>query len=512
MHSRVRRTDIVIIVALVLITLAVLAPRMIDVPQKASEKSTATLLSYNGKTMGTMAGSQFEAVTVDKFPDSPLAYYTGIPELYAALITGKVDGFVMSEVTLRQMAREHLNVVWLPEVLNTRYRYFGFAKTKKGEKLCAQMDEMLSEFKSDGTMQQLENIWYGEDDTIKVVDASGLTGENGILHVGVSATDEPYNYVRENQMTGFNIDIVTRFAQRYGYAIEYTDTEPSGLLLGLTTGKFDMLATAISYTEERAQTILFSDPALQFDTVLAVRQVDDAVVEGPTFFESVSESFKKTFILESRWQLILKGIGVTCVITFAAALLGSALAFAICMFRRTDSLLAGGISDIYVKLMQGTPMVVILLILYYVVFGRSGLAAVYVAVIGFALHFGAYTSEALRSGIEGIDPGQREAALALGYTENEAFYEFILPQAVKRILPVYKGEVISLLKGTAIAGYISVQDLTKMSDIIRSRTYEAFFPLISTALIYFILAWLIGLLLEKGMDRINQRRKAVKQP
>jgi len=158
-----------------------------------------------------------------------------------------------------------------------------------------------------------------------------------------------------------------------------------------------------------------------------------------------------------------------------------------------------------VKIMQGMPMVVLLLILYYVIFADSSLAAMWVAVIGFSLHFGAYNSETLRSGIASVPPGQREAALALGYTENEAFYHFILPQAVNHIMPVYVGEVISLLKGTAVAGYISVQDLTKVSDIIRSRTYEAFFPLIATALIYFLLAWIIGQLLNMVLRRINPR-------
>ncbi len=180
------------------------------------------------------------------------------------------------------------------------------------------------------------------------------------------------------------------------------------------------------------------------------------------------------------------------------------------MFRRTGSRLANAIANVYVKILQGTPMVVLLLILYYVVFVKTGLAAVWVAVVGFSLHFGAYTSEALRSGINGVDAGQREAALALGYTENQAFYEFILPQAIKRVMPVYKGEIIALLKGTAVAGYISVEGLTKMSDIIRSRTYEAFFPLIATSLMYFFLAWIISLLVDLLMRRMDPRRKEAK--
>ena len=147
------------------------------------------------------------------------------------------------------------------------------------------------------------------------------------------------------------------------------------------------------------------------------------------------------------------------------------------------------------------------MILYYVIFGKSGIAAMWVAVIGFSLNFGAYVSEILRSGIDSIDGGQREAALALGYSENQAFFRFIFPQAAVRQLGVYRGEIISLLKNTSIVGYIAIQDLTKMSDIIRSRTYEAFFPLIVTAVIYFLLAWIIPLILKFILKQIDPRSR-----
>ena len=152
-------------------------------------------------------------------------------------------------------------------------------------------------------------------------------------------------------------------------------------------------------------------------------------------------------------------------------------------------------------------MVVLLMILYYVILGKSGLEAVWVAIIGFSLNFGAYASEIMRSGIESIDGGQREAALALGYSENQAFFRFIFPQASVRFLPVYNGEIVSLLKSTSIVGYIAIQDLTKMGDIIRSRTYEAFFPLIATAIIYFILAWIISLILKFILKKVSPKRK-----
>lgn len=322
----------------------------------------------------------------------------------------------------------------------------------------------------------------------------------------------------------FNIDLVTRFAKKYGYQIEYTDMAPEGLLPGLTTGRFDMLATALSYTEERAQIVLFSEPVIQFDSVLAVRKEDTEVSaagigagtgaagidSSQNFLQKIYSSFERNFIREQRWKLILSGIGTTCLITVLAVLFGSVLAFGICMLRRSGSRVGDLLCRGYVRILQGTPMVVLLLILYYIVFSDVPMDAVWVAVAGFSLHFGAYASQTLQSGIDSVSPGQREAALALGYTENQTFFHFIFPQAVRKILPVYRGEITTLLKGTAVAGYISVRDLTKMSDIIRSRTYESFFPLIATAVIYFVLAWILSVLFDqimKGLDPSGRKRR-----
>ena len=203
--------------------------------------------------------------------------------------------------------------------------------------------------------------------------------------------------------------------------------------------------------------------------------------------------------------MLLNGLGKTILITVLSALFGTILAFLIILFRRTNSVLAGRISDIYILLMQGIPVVVLLMVLYYIIFANSGFPGWVVAVIAFSLNEAAYISEMMRSGIDAIDPGQREAALALGYTENQAFFTYIFPQSLKQIFPVYRGEMVALLKGTAIVGYVAVQDLTRMGDIIRSRTYEAFFPLVITALIYLIVAMVIARLIDKIEIKFNNK-------
>jgi len=130
-----------------------------------------------------------------------------------------------------------------------------------------------------------------------------------------------------------------------------------------------------------------------------------------------------------------------------------------------------------------------------------------VAIVTFAMNTAAYISEMLRTTIQGIDRGQTEAGLALGFTQRQTFFRIVLPQVIRAVMPVYQGEIVSLLKGTSIVGYIAVSDMTRASDLIRSRTFDAFFPLIMTAIIYFIMAWLIGLLLQSLIQR--QRVKAV---
>jgi polar amino acid transport system substrate-binding protein len=153
-------------------------------------------------------------------------------------------------------------------------------------------------------------------------------------------------------------------------------------------------------------------------------------------------------------------------------------------------------------------MVVLLMILYYVVFGSVAISGVVVAVIGFTLTFGAAVFGLLKMGVGAVDGGQYEAAYALGYSNRKTFYRIILPQAIPHILPAYRGEIVGLIKATAIVGYIAVQDLTKMGDIVRSRTYEAFFPLIAVTVIYFVLEELLRTIIGRiGVNYNPKRRK-----
>ena len=217
----------------------------------------------------------------------------------------------------------------------------------------------------------------------------------------------------------------------------------------------------------------------------------------------IVESFTNNLIAEDRYRMILDGLQVTLLITLFAALLGTLLGGLVCWMRMNRRKWLQQTAKVYIELMRGTPVLVLLMLMYYVVMAPMDATGIVVAIVTFAMNTAAYISEMLRTTIQGIDRGQTEAGLALGFTQRQTFFKIVLPQVVKAIMPVYQGEVISLLKGTSIVGYIAVADMTRASDLIRSRTFDAFFPLIVTAVIYFLMAWLIGMLLT---SLVQQRR------
>jgi polar amino acid transport system substrate-binding protein len=188
--------------------------------------------------------------------------------------------------------------------------------------------------------------------------------------------------------------------------------------------------------------------------------------------------------------------------------LGSLIGFGFCMLRLSRRQYANIFALGYIRLLQGIPSVVLLMVLFYIVFARTGLDGVWVAIIGFGMNFGAYAAEIMRTGILAVDKGQMEAALALGYTKPRAFFKIVFPQAAHHFLPVFQGEFISMVKMTSVVGYIAILDLTKASDIIRSRTYEAFFPLIMTAIIYLIIIWILTRVLTMLQRRLDPKIRA----
>ena len=231
------------------------------------------------------------------------------------------------------------------------------------------------------------------------------------------------------------------------------------------------------------------------------------------FIDNFINKFHSTLIEKDRWLYLLDGLKTTLIITFFAVILGMVLGFLIAIVRSTHDKTGklgflNVLARIYLTVIRGTPVVVQLLIIYFVIFASVNVGKTFVAVLAFGLNSAAYVAEIVRSGIMSIDNGQFEASASLGLNYPKTLLSVILPQAFKNVLPALANECIVLLKETSVAGYIAVIDLTKGGDIIRSQTYSALFPLLVVAAIYLVivcfLTYLVGRL-ERRL-RTNERK------
>lgn len=223
------------------------------------------------------------------------------------------------------------------------------------------------------------------------------------------------------------------------------------------------------------------------------------------WLKGLYKSFERTVIDEKRYVLFIKGFKNTLLISFLSIILGTILGFIIFLLKRVKLSILTVASTVLVKFIQGVPITVLLLTFYFGIFGKVNIDPILVAIFAFSIYFSAYVSEIFKGVYASINRAQITSAYALGFTRLQTLRYIIGPQALSYMIPVYKNESVSLIKSTSIAGYISIMELTKASDIIRNRTYEAFFPLIFTALIYFIICHLFCKALDFIYKKVNPR-------
>ena len=470
------------------------------------ELEYADLAELEGRPIGVLTGSNQPKWVQAAIPTAELVYLNGSSDLYQALKSHKVDAYAEDEIIISLMSADDAGVSWIPEYIDTSRFAFAFPKGA-GEELREEMNDFILSAYEDGTIDELKEIWTGSDEARKQPTGyESLPAVNGTLHAAVDSESMPMVYVKDNAIVGYEIDLLTRFCKARGYALELEDMTFSAALASVQSGKCDIAAASMAVTEERAKVMLFSEPHFETGVVLAVRTT--AGGESVGILQGIGNSFQKTFLDESRYKLFLSGIGNTLLISVLSVLFGTALGFLVYLLCRNGGRIANGVTAVAVWIVQATPVLVLLMVLYYVIFGSVSVSGIVISVFGFTISFGASVYGMLCNGVNAVDRGQTEGACALGISSRQTFFDIVLPQAIPHILPSYKGEVGGLIKGTSIVGYIAVQDLTKMGDIVRGRTYEAFFPLVAVAVIYIVLAVLLNLAVGRVIDRIDPRKRS----
>lgn len=449
-----------------------------------------------GLTVAVQAGSIYD-IEMSRREDVKIARYATAPDIVAAIISGQADVFKDDEICMSpsELRRHGLRLdMRCEESFDVAYAF-----RKDDASTVSLFNAFLNGIRADGTYEQIRHRWFDtqEPDTVSIPAVERFEGARP-LKVATHLMLAPISFIKGDVWTGFEIELLQRFAASLGRPLEVSSLAMAGAVAALQSGAADVWAGCIFITEERSQKVLFSEPYYQCHSAYFVRD-GGAGKEHIGLWASLKDSFRKNLLEEKRWRLITDGLWETLKIALLALLLGTVLAGGLCWMSMCRKGWIRAIASVYIEIMRGIPLLVILMLMFYVVFAGTGISATAVAVISFALVFAAYVSEIFRSAIEGIGKGQTEAGIALGFTPLQTFIYIVAPQAAKAALPVYKGEAVSLFKNTSIVGYIAIQDLTRASDLIRSRTFDAFFPLILISIIYFVLAWLLGKLLDQTL-------------
>lgn len=470
------------------------------------------------RRVGVLMGSAHETWVLRNLPQAEMLQYKTVADVTLAVKQRKVDAALHDADPLRALMREDASLGRLGDALFAFDCGAGFASS--ADDLREQFNAFLAEIRQNGVYDDMRARWMeGRGEASPRVD---LPADRGVLVAGVSDVGLPFVAVQEGRLTGFDVELAERFAARLGRELRLANMDFGSLVAAVASGKADLIVSSIYITPEREEQIDFSAPYYAMETHVAALKTElaataadqPAAPSAPPLAQRVADSFHANLIKENRYRLILDGLQTTVAIALCSVAIGTLLGAAVCFLRMSGAAVLNVPARMYIAVLRGTPVLVVLMLVFYVAFASVDIPPPLAAIIAFALNFGAYAAEIFRTGIEGVDRGQTEAGLAMGFTRAATFLHIVLPQMVQRILPVYKGEFISLVKMTSIVGYIAVQDLTKASDIIRSRTFDACFPLAMVAIMYFAISWVLIRLLdfcELRLDPKSRRRRGARR-
>ncbi|MGJ0484809.1 MAG: ABC transporter permease subunit [Methylomicrobium sp.] len=400
--------------------------RNIRAPKEAEEaqgtpKKLTSLADLEDKRIGVLLGSVHDSYAMEHYPHATILQYKSLPDLMLAVKSGKVDAAIYTRETLLDMLRGDSELGLLGESLLSNPIGMGF--NKDNDRLREQFNAFLKQIRSNGDFEDMKRRWIEKGSTVMPEIAN--TGVNGDIVVGiVSDKGLPFAVVKDGKLIGFDIELAERFGAYLGKKVQYADMEFGNLIAAVASHKIDMIDSTLMLTEERKARIDFSEPYYELGAnVFALRKNLAAydsdskpAVLPPSFLDRVSGSFYSNIVQENRYLLIWDGLKTTVTISIFATFFGTLFGALICFMRMSKRAMLNLPARLYINMIRGMPVLVLLMLIFYVVFASVDINPVLVAIIAFGMNFAAYTSEIFRSGIEGIDRGQTEAGIAMGFT------------------------------------------------------------------------------------------------
>lgn len=483
--------------------------------EAAEAAGAVTYEDFFGKVFAVKTGTIYDGISANIMQAADTLFFEDYASIYEAIKAGRADagmrGYTAAYVSLFEDAYDDLAIVAIPEALH----FNPVGAISMSQDTIDAFDAYLAEIRANGVYDEMYARWFDglTRDSIPDMPHIPLTGENGTLTVAISSDYMPFSFLGKDGVNmGFDIELATRFAAFCGMDITFVDMAFSGLLPYVVSGKADLAISDIAITEERAKSVLFTEPYFRDLSAIIYREDFGAATAAAApaqtgFVESLKTAIRRNLLTDNRWKMLVDGLATTMIISLLAQLAGTVLGCFLCWVLLRKSQVVAGLGRVYSGLIHGLPMVVLLMISYYIIFGKTDISAVLIAVCAFALVEAAGIAAILKGAIDTVDPVEIEAARSIGFTAFGAFRAVTLPQAIKRAMPAYCNGFIQLVKATAIVGYIAIQDLTRAGDIIRSRTYDAYFPLLFVALIYLLVTTLCVQLFKLIIKRINKEAR-----
>ncbi len=486
-----------------------------DEQDSTSTLSVSSLDDLPGKKIGVQIGTTGDIYASDEYEDDEagtvIERYNKGADAIQSLLQGKIDCVLIDEQPAKAFVTNNPTLTILEEPFTEEE--YAVAIAKGNTELTTAVNTCIDEIKEDGTLQSIIDNYIGEHAGETPYESpADIDRSNGTLTMATNAAFPPYEYRENNEIVGIDADMAQVIADKLGMELVINDIEFDAIILAVQSGKADVGIAGMTVTEERLQNIDFSQSYMTSKQVIIAR---DSALTGDT--QTLKDKLYQSLVANNNWKYLLTGLKNTLIISLFAVIIGIILGFLIAIIRATADKndkngpilkILNAICKVYLTVIRGTPVIVQMMIIYYVIFASVDINKVVAGSIAFGINSAAYVAEIVRSGIMSIDNGQFEAGRSLGLSYPQTMTSIIMPQAFKNILPALANEFIVLLKETSVSGYIGTQDLTKGGDIIRSNTYQALVPLLAVALIYLLMVMGLTALVGRLERRLrnNERR------
>ncbi|MCL1821111.1 MAG: ABC transporter permease subunit, partial [Oscillospiraceae bacterium] len=354
---------------------------------------------FIGKTFAIVTGSIWDSILAEYIPGAQAMYFNSIPETVMALKQGKVDATFTGTALQGKFNNMYPDLMLLNPPVEEAVSAFVFSKDIP--ELREGFNGFIRQIQSNGVYADMKERWMDMVDSppMPEIETPNL---NGRLVFATSGTSDVFTFIQNGKPAGFEVELAYRFAQHIGMAIEIQIMEFAALIPSVQSGKADFSAANFGITEERKQSVDFSDPVYSDGLMVVVRNENITTV-SQGFWESLKTSFERNLIQEKRWKMIVNGLQVSVIITVFAFALATLLGFGVCGLRMSKNKLLNAIGNVYITVLRGTPIVVLLMITFYIIFAKSSISGTYVAIIAFGVNGAAFIGEIIRSAIITID-------------------------------------------------------------------------------------------------------------